>query len=58
MTGIVFMDGQFIPPEDAKMSIFDAGFIYSDVYEHHEFYSEQHEFYSSRSNWKIHIWRS
>ncbi len=28
--GIVFMDGEFMRPKDAKMSIFDVGFIWGD----------------------------
>lgn len=28
--GIVFIDGEFVPPEEARMSIFDYGFTWSD----------------------------
>jgi branched-chain amino acid aminotransferase len=28
--GVVFIDGEFVAPEDAKMSIFDYGFTWSD----------------------------
>jgi branched-chain amino acid aminotransferase len=31
MAGVVFIDGEFVAPEDAKMSIFDCGFMFSDV---------------------------
>jgi len=31
MDGVVFIDGDFVAPEDARMSIFDAGFVYSDT---------------------------
>ena len=31
MSGVVFIDGQFVEPKDARMSIFDAGFVYSDT---------------------------
>ena len=29
--GIVFIDGDFVKPEEAKMSIFDSGFVWGDV---------------------------
>ena len=29
--GIVFIDGDYVKPEDAKMSIFDTGFVWGDV---------------------------
>jgi branched-chain amino acid aminotransferase len=29
--GIVFMDGKFLAPEEARMSIFDSGFVNSDA---------------------------
>lgn len=28
--GVVFIDGDYVKPEDAKMSIFDAGFVWGD----------------------------
>ena len=28
--GVVFIDGEFVPPEEARMSIFDYGFTWSD----------------------------
>ena len=28
--GIVFIDGEYMRPEDATMSIFDAGFVWGD----------------------------
>ena len=31
MDGVVFIDGEFVAPEDARMSIFDSGFVYSDT---------------------------
>jgi branched-chain amino acid aminotransferase len=31
MAGIAFVDGAFVAPEQAQMSIFDAGFMYSDT---------------------------
>lgn len=31
MAGVVFVDGEFVAPEQAQMSIFDAGFMYSDT---------------------------
>ncbi|MFQ5426932.1 MAG: aminotransferase class IV [Gaiellales bacterium] len=31
MAGIVFVDGEYVAPEDARMSIFDAGFTYGDT---------------------------
>lgn len=31
MAGVVFMDGKYQAPEEARMSIFDAAYIYSDV---------------------------
>jgi branched-chain amino acid aminotransferase len=30
VAGIVFIDGEFVPPEEARMSIFDFGFTWSD----------------------------
>jgi branched-chain amino acid aminotransferase len=30
MAGVVFIDGEFVPPEEARMSIFDYGFTWSD----------------------------
>ena len=29
--GCVFIGGEYVAPEDAKMSIFDAGFVWSDT---------------------------
>ena len=29
--GIVFIDGDYVKPEEAKMSIFDSGFVWGDV---------------------------
>lgn len=29
--GVVFMDGEYLPPGEARMSIFDYGFVWSDV---------------------------
>ena len=29
--GIVYIDGDFVKPEEAKMSIFDSGFVWGDV---------------------------
>ncbi len=29
--GIVFIDGEYVKPEEAKMSIFDSGFVWGDV---------------------------
>ena len=31
MAGVVFNNGEYMTPEEAKMSIFDCGFMYSDV---------------------------
>ncbi len=31
MADVVFIDGEFVAPEEAKMSIFDCGFMFSDV---------------------------
>ncbi len=31
MNGCAFVDGVFVPPEDAKISIFDWGFLHSDA---------------------------
>lgn len=31
MAGVAFVDGEFVAPEQASMSIFDAGFTYSDT---------------------------
>lgn len=31
MAGVAFVDGEFVAPEQAQMSIFDAGFMYSDT---------------------------
>jgi branched-chain amino acid aminotransferase len=31
MTGCAFVDGEFVAPEDAKISIFDWGFLHSDA---------------------------
>ncbi len=31
MAGSVFIEGKYVSPEDARVSVFDAGFIYSDV---------------------------
>lgn len=31
MAGVVFNNGEFVAPEEATMSIFDCGFVYSDV---------------------------
>jgi branched-chain amino acid aminotransferase len=31
MQGCAYVDGQFVPPEDAKISIFDWGFLHSDA---------------------------
>ena len=30
MAGVVFIDGQFVAPEEARMSIFDYGFTWGD----------------------------
>ena len=45
MAGVVFMNSEYVAPEDAKMSIFDAGFIYSDVV------------YDALSSWGEYIFR-
>ena len=29
--GCVFIDGDYVAPEDARMSIFDAGFVWGDT---------------------------
>ncbi len=29
--GCVFIGGEFVSPEDARMSIFDAGFVWGDT---------------------------
>ena len=31
MQGCAYVDGQFVAPEDAKISIFDWGFLHSDA---------------------------
>jgi branched-chain amino acid aminotransferase len=31
MQGCAFVDGKFVAPEDAKISIFDWGFLHSDA---------------------------
>ena len=31
MDGIVFIDGEYVKPEDARMTIFDAGFVWGDT---------------------------
>ena len=31
MQGCAFIDGEFVAPEDAKISIFDWGFLHSDA---------------------------
>ena len=28
--GVVFIDGEYVRPEEAKMSIFDTGFVWGD----------------------------
>ncbi len=50
MQGCAYVNGQFVPPSEAKISIFDWGFLHSDAT-----YDVAHVWQGNFSGWAI-IW--